>query len=376
MPSLQGHRRRAWHACHKWLGLSLGVLFALLGLTGSLLVFYQELDDGFRDASSVPPWSPSAVVAALQLAEPGRSGTWRIEAPSLRGAPVTARYMKPVETAGESFAPLIVRLHPQTLAVSDRHFWGEDFWSWIYDLHYSLLLGDSGKTLLGIGGGLLLLLIGSGLYLWWPARGQWRPALAIKSGAVWKRRVYDLHVKPGVYIAAVMIVVVATGLVLAVPAWFKPGIGWFSPLTAAVRPAGSLPVNSPFIAAEVAMVAAQAHFPDAQVRWLETPTLTVPVWRIQMRQAGEVNRRFPRSQVWVDAQTAAVIAVREPGQNSTGDSIFDWLHPLHNGEAFGLAGRIVVCALGLLPLLAFVTGLIRWRHKLRSVASKPAKKAV
>ncbi|MFM2372531.1 MAG: hypothetical protein RIS85_2253, partial [Pseudomonadota bacterium] len=29
---------------HLWLGLGLGALFALLGLTGSLLVFYQEID--------------------------------------------------------------------------------------------------------------------------------------------------------------------------------------------------------------------------------------------------------------------------------------------------------------------------------------------
>ena len=41
----------------------------------------------------------------------------------------------------------------------------------------------------------------------------------------------------------------------------------------------------------------------------------------------------------------------------------DWLHPLHNGEAFGLAGRIIVLLCGMLPLLALVTGFTRWRHK-------------
>ena len=29
---------------HQWLGLSLGLLFALLGITGSLLTFYPELE--------------------------------------------------------------------------------------------------------------------------------------------------------------------------------------------------------------------------------------------------------------------------------------------------------------------------------------------
>lgn len=45
--------------------------------------------------------------------------------------------------------------------------------------------------------------------------------------------------------------------------------------------------------------------------------------------------------------------------NSSGDTLMDWLHPLHNGEAFGL-----------LPLLALVTGFIRWRHKVQPQVRK------
>jgi uncharacterized iron-regulated membrane protein len=41
----------------------------------------------------------------------------------------------------------------------------------------------------------------------------------------------------------------------------------------------------------------------------------------------------------------------------------NWLHPLHNGEAFGLTGRILVFLSGLLPLVLFITGFLRWRHK-------------
>ena len=39
------------------------------------------------------------------------------------------------------------------------------------------------------------------------------------------------------------------------------------------------------------------------------------------------------------------------------------MHPLHNGEAFGLAGRLLAFAGGLLPTLLLVTGWLRWRHK-------------
>ena len=35
--------RRLLHGLHKWIGLSIGLLFALLGITGSLLSFYPEI---------------------------------------------------------------------------------------------------------------------------------------------------------------------------------------------------------------------------------------------------------------------------------------------------------------------------------------------
>ena len=36
--------RRAWVQIHLWLGLTLGVVGALLGLSGSILVYDHELD--------------------------------------------------------------------------------------------------------------------------------------------------------------------------------------------------------------------------------------------------------------------------------------------------------------------------------------------
>ena len=42
--------RKAWLASHRWLGLVLGAFFVLLGLTGSLLVFYTELDTALNPA--------------------------------------------------------------------------------------------------------------------------------------------------------------------------------------------------------------------------------------------------------------------------------------------------------------------------------------
>ena len=63
------------------------------------------------------------------------------------------------------------------------------------------------------------------------------------------------------------------------------------------------------------------------------------------------------------AGTGAILAVRDTRQDPAGERFMDWMHPLHNGEAFGLVGRVLACVGGLLPVLLLVTGWLRWRHK-------------
>jgi uncharacterized iron-regulated membrane protein len=56
-------RRAGWRWLHLWLGLSLGLPLALIGLSGSVLVFWQELDAAlnpglFRVAPQNTPPAP------------------------------------------------------------------------------------------------------------------------------------------------------------------------------------------------------------------------------------------------------------------------------------------------------------------------------
>ena len=112
-------RCRAWLlALHQWLGLSLGLLFCLLGLTGSLLVFYVEGDRLLNPElvvapppcqspadTSCQPQSLDRIYALLEAAHAGRSGGWRLELPMDPGQPLMARYYQPEEKAGLGFAP-------------------------------------------------------------------------------------------------------------------------------------------------------------------------------------------------------------------------------------------------------------------------------
>lgn len=121
--------------------------------------------------------------------------------------------------------------------------------------------------------------------------------------------------------------------------------------------------GEPPLSLDAALEIARQVFPDAELRWVETSGVQGRPISLRFYRAGEPGRRFARNQVWIDPGTGAILAVRDTRQDSAGDRFMDWMHPLHNGEAFGLAGRALAVVGGLLPAVLLVTGWLRWRHK-------------
>jgi uncharacterized iron-regulated membrane protein len=377
MAWLQGTPRAVTARLHRWAGLLLGPLFVLLGLTGSLLVFYVGLDERIEPALAqalarpgVPaadaPWQP--VWEALQRAHPQRQGGWRIEiGPQPTEPLVTARYLKPAETEGAFFAPLITTVDRRDLSIVADRFWGRTVMTWIYDLHFTLLMGEAGLWVVGTAGLLLALTLLGGLLLWWPRRGQAAAALRVKTGAGAMRRWHDLHKLAGLAGGGVLLVLALTGAALAVPAWVEPlvlGLGTQGPPP---RVMVEREPGRPLLGLDQALAIARQALPGAVPRWVDTPSATRAVWGVRLAQAHEPSRRFPRTRVWIDAHTGEVLAVHAADGQRAGDVLEAWLHPLHNGEAFGLAGRLIVVLAGAFPLLMALSGALRWWHRRRAV---------
>ena len=84
--------RRRVRELHLWLGLGAGGLLVLLGLTGSILVFYPELDAllhpeirpaAAAEASTPPDWDRA--LSTVRRSFPDKARPWRFEA---TGCPV------------------------------------------------------------------------------------------------------------------------------------------------------------------------------------------------------------------------------------------------------------------------------------------------
>lgn len=330
MALLRTRSRSLWLRLHRWLGLGLGAVFVMLGLTGSLLVFYVGIDEAIEPALQMAGPTPTVqrwhdVLLALQQAHPQRDRGWRIELPPDGRGLVTARYLKPAETAG-----------------------------------------DSGRTVVGLLGLLMTLSLLGGGVLWWPRSGHWRAALRVKLTGSRQRRHYDLHKLAGVGGGVVLLVLAVTGAALALPDGVEPPLARISPPLAMPTPQATLQPRLPLITLDQALERARAHWPEGVPRWVDTPPAGGAIYRVRLWLPGGPSERFPRSYLWIHAQTGQVLASRDARRQSAGDAVLAWLHPLHNGEAFGLAGRVLACVAGLLPLLLMVTGVLRWVDRRRA----------
>jgi len=361
--------RRYLLKVHLYLGLLLGGAFALLGLTGSFLVFYPEIDRGLNPELVNPSvmHSPPSVQAwfdHLHAQFPQRKGPWRIEIPRSTDQVVFARYLKPEETDPNVFAPMVVTLDPDSGAVLNARMWGDYLVTWVYDLHYSLLMGKLGTVLVSLLGMALLVSVVLGVYLWLP-RGKQRLIKAIpkvRTGS--KKAIYDMHSYTGAYGAVLLLLMVVTGVGLATPQWVEPVVNLFSVRMEKQTVYSAVPVpGTKRITADQAISAGLAVFPTAKLRWIEAPIKVEDVYVLRLQQPAEPSQRFPKTFVWIDQFSGQVLASRDALKVSSGDVFFDWLHPLHNGEAFGLTGRILAFFSGLLPLALLLTGWIRWRQK-------------
>lgn len=358
--------RRLVRRVHLWLGLSAGALLVLLGLTGSLLVFYPQIDALLHPQLQIVGKAPpdyDRALATLRAEFPDKAGPWRLEVTGGQGA-IPARYYNPPERAGHAFRPLMVWLSPDGSRVLRRDYWGEYAVTFIYDLHYRLLLGETGGQVVGWTGFVLLALLSSGLWAWWP-RGSLAKALRFKRQAARQRRLRDWHKLAGLGGLIFLLILTVTGIMLALPEQSD------SALAAAGLPVAPMPhvhdhaAGGVAIAPSEAVTAALAELPGARVAWIETPPASGGLYRLRMQVAGDPSFRFPHSYVWVDAASGRVRALHDAREAGAGGTVNLWLHPLHDGSAGGIVGRLLAFLAGLVPLALFVTGWLRWRSRVR-----------
>jgi uncharacterized iron-regulated membrane protein len=362
--------RAIWLKVHIYIALSAGFFFALMGLTGSLSVYREELDALLNPQLVIEQpagkrQSLDKIMAAVQATHPNRYGSWTLEMPRTPQGMITAWFDKPRETFFEFHAPLMVSVNPYTAEVVASRFWGQTATTWLLDLHSQLRFDRFGWNSVGILGFLLMISIGTGVYLWWRGfRGIWA-ALAIRHNAGMMRLVFDLHRLIGLLSAAILLLLAFTGINLSYPSILETlagSSGMEHGETGRTIISTATPNNHP-VGLESAEFVARGPFPRAELRRVTTPTGDSGIYRINLRQSSEINQRHPYTTVWVDRWSGQIKEVRNPSNFSQGESFTAWIWPLHTGEAVGGAGRFLWFLAGIGLFILYVTGLFHWLYR-------------
>ncbi|MCK9605815.1 MAG: PepSY domain-containing protein [Methylomonas sp.] len=371
--------RGFWLKLHLILALIFGLLFAVLGLTGSSNVFYYELREwGLpkpvkENTQAALPLD--AILQSVKAQHPQRNGGWSFLLPGYGAEYLLVEYPRPEETREKLFAPLEILIDPYTGQVADQRFWGQSVPSMLYELHAALMLGELGKNVGLIGfkfvsglGAALFVLCLSGLYLWWPRNGKFKQALTVKHRARPERLCYDMHKIFGFYGSLILLILAFTGFSFAYSDVFLPIVRLFSPVDdehlheSKLNSVRAEATKSALTISEILAIADRV-FPNAELRMVNTPDGADGVFMVAKRQLGEANRKRPRSKVWIDQYNGKVLAVQDPNRFTSGETFFNVLWPLHDGQALGIVGRIVWCCVGFIPLGLYVTGILWWLYK-------------
>jgi uncharacterized iron-regulated membrane protein len=375
-------RRRLWLDVHLYLGLVVGAMLAVIGVTGSLLVFWQEIDEWLDPAMftvSAPPegehaFAPlSAIRAALDQALPPGAKAGGISAPRNESGCYKVYYDE--EVSGDTRRLCIDPYRAKVLA--DKVYWSKrgvldhSFMSFLFQLHWSLLLydffGDNG-VVVGIAAILLIVSVATGVYLWWPPPGKWRAGLTLKRGAKGERLNYDLHKLAGIYTALVLLAVLISGVSMNLHDQFVWAVERAAPLSPAQRgDIKSGPADGrktiPF---DAAVGAASAQYPEGRLHNVGFPAKDDGVYKVCRNEIASLSHFIGLRCVEVDQYSGEILVVEDPVQGTAGDVVMQWQWPLHSGRAFGWTGRILVFLTGLACPLLYATGVIRWLQKRRA----------
>lgn len=369
--------RKIWLNIHLWLGLTAGFVLALLGLTGSILIFYgplMQMELGYR-VDGPPPIRADidAWIAAAHRAYP-EFGAFDFvigQGYALGGTKVAN-----LGAQGPDGKNWTIMVNPGSGQPLAKFRWDNTYTAEILKFHTRLSLSVvwARDAIAWLGVAMLVSLL-TGLYLWWPRNKNWRIAFTLKRGARGRRRLFDLHNLFAVYLYVPLFIIAFTGVYFVKPEWIDPAV-WFLSKARTVDPAALTQTSKPGacngrISPGQAVEVAKARFPTAKFVLMIIPRQAELPYQIQLAPPNNIEVKGQIS-VYVDRECPVIVTALD-GTIPTGMEIFKAvMFPLHANLMLGTFGSAIVFLTGLLLPFSFVTGVLLWLDKRKNRRRAPA----
>ena len=362
-----------WFTVHRWLGISLGVWFASVGLSGAILVFEDPIDAWLNPrllttASRGTHLSAQTIVERAEAAYP-LGLVEKIRFPTADGEVyrLTMR-VKPRRVGSERIEAMFDPVNGTFLGARSLESLGitpPDFLRTLYEFHRNVLLGNAGSNIVGIAGILLLTSAITGFVLAAPrTRASLRRIVWINPRASATRIAYDFHRSTGLVFAMTMLLATITGATLVYVNYVRDLVSVFSkvapfPTVPWQMQNASEPLQLDRVIADV-----RRRFPEHTLLEVHGSPRQMAGHLYYLKRSGDVHR-LGDTIAWINPLSGELMVERSPRTRTAGEGFMHWLFPLHSGTAFGTAGQIAMAATGIVPLLLVFSGLWVWLRKRR-----------
>ncbi len=374
--------KQVWFQLHWFIGITAGTVLVVIGLTGALLAFRDELTDlvnpGVRHVpvQAAPVLTPQQVAQAARAAHPEQ----RVSSVILYSAPGSAARVGLAALPGQPRGTTVY-VHPYSGAMQPE-LHGEEAFETIEFLHRWLLLPrEAGRPVLGTLAICLLGLALSGLYLRWPRRvTDWRAWLTFDWRLSGRPFLWALHSVAGTWALVAYVVFTLTGAYWSFDIVRSTVDGWAgvqrAPREAPARPArgaGAKKAKAAPVDLAPAWNTFVANAPGWQMAFLRFTDK--PGDPVQIAWLPD-DAPHPRARSRMSIAPDGALVKNEPyAEMATGARAVSTIYPLHMGTYFGLPGRIVMFLASLaLPGFA-VTGWMLYLKRRRQAQAARAERA-
>lgn len=359
-------RKRLWQI-HSWLGLFAGLGLLVIGLSGSLLVFREEIETLVNPQMvRVEPTPAGRLPLDTLLADAQRQlpdyeiTGWLLQYDSPRMADVLY-----VIKRGENEWLIATQDQYTGRLLASPRLGTTTFTGWMLDLHYAFFADNVGLAVVGLLGVVLCVLGITGVWIY---REFWKHVFTLRWGRGARLLFSDVHKFVGITSVVFNLILGFTG------AWWNIAhvVGHMiygdppQPVIAQQLYAPSLSLNA-------LTQDAATRIPGYRANFISLPSVPAAP-AITFYGTIEPRSRWTGpygSYIAYDAKTLAHTATTDLRTAGLWGQIYDMFTPLHFGTFGGLPVKILWTIGGLAPGILGVTGFLIWRSRRRRKETAP-----
>lgn len=361
---------------HLWLGLASGLVVLIVAGTGILLVFEDELDEWANKdfyVVTVPPH-------AQRLSADSLYHSAKAYDPKIKITRIYLEFKAPDHTAVfygkmNKTETWHIAVNPYTGKVIRAREFNKRFFGVVLNLHRHLCMNEAGKVITHASCLIFVLMIITGLVLWWPKRRKiLKQRTRIQWTSNWKRLNWDLHAVGGFYVHLVLLAIGLTGLVWAYP-WFNNAVYMLAdgkPMPKKEAPANTM--QQPIRAGFYESIYDQTN---TRLPYKGRVTILLPEKDSLAITVNKMNREAAVNNItdvlYFEKGTGRLLKENLYKNSSTGNKIRRMAYPIHTGKLFGWPTQFMNLIAAMVAFSLPITGLFIYlvgRKKRKARAAK------